>query len=93
MTEKFFPLKAVRKSPQRRAFAESGAIAAVFRYDSSRENAFGALRRARQTRNKNSIPLIMARAQRKPFKIVLPAGEPTFHFFTLCTNFSAKFVQ
>ena len=37
--------------PQRRAFAESGAANAVFRYDPSRENAFGALRRARQTRN------------------------------------------
>ena len=37
--------------PQRRAFAESCAANAVFRYDPSRENAFGALRRARQTRN------------------------------------------
>ena len=37
--------------PQRRAFAESGAANAVFLYDPSRENAFGALRRARQTRN------------------------------------------
>ncbi|MFV8820651.1 hypothetical protein [Faecalibacterium sp. 9] len=37
--------------PQRRAFAESGAANAAFRYDPSREKAFGALRRARQTRN------------------------------------------
>ena len=37
--------------PQRRAFAESGVANAVCRYDPSRENAFGALRRARQTRN------------------------------------------
>ncbi|MFV8831756.1 hypothetical protein ABI138_00080 [Faecalibacterium prausnitzii] len=37
--------------PQRRAFAESGAANAAFRYAPSREKAFGALRRARQTRN------------------------------------------
>jgi hypothetical protein len=37
--------------PQRRAFAESGAANAACRYDPSGENAFGALRRARQTRN------------------------------------------
>ena len=41
--------------PQRRAFAESGAANAACRYDPSGENAFGALRRARQTRKlKNS---------------------------------------
>ena len=43
--------KGERARPQRRAFAESGAANAVCRYDPSRENAFGALRRARQTRN------------------------------------------
>ena len=43
--------KGERARRQRRAFAESGAANAVCRYDPSGENAFGALRRARQTRN------------------------------------------
>jgi len=38
-------LSGERARPQRCAFAESGAANAVFRYDSSRENAFGALRK------------------------------------------------
>ena len=37
--------------PQRRAFVESGTANAVWGHDPTRENAFGAARRPRQTRN------------------------------------------
>ena len=48
----FSPLKFCKNPyPQRRACTASGAATVVSRHDPSRENAFGALRRARQTRN------------------------------------------
>ncbi len=56
-------------SPQRRAFAESGAANAACRYTPSRENAFGALRRARQTRNiKRSFRYLCAERSGAHFK-------------------------
>ena len=52
VTERVQPVESLQKTfPQRRAFEESGAANAACLYDPSRENAFGALRRARQTRN------------------------------------------
>ena len=51
-TERVQPAESLQKPfPQRRAFAESGAAPAVSLHDPSRENAFGAARRPRQTRN------------------------------------------
>ncbi|RHP61935.1 hypothetical protein DXA66_11370 [Faecalibacterium sp. OF03-6AC] len=60
-----------RVPPQRTVLRETsrrpaGTDAAVH-YDPFGENVFGAARRPRQTRNKNKIPLIMARAKRRPF--------------------------
>ena len=56
---------------QRRAFVESGAANAVFRYDPSRENSvWSAPQSATNAKFKIIFPLNMARAKRKPFQIV-----------------------
>ena len=59
--------------PQRRAFAESGAVNAVFRHDPSREKA---IRENPQIfpncKYKINIPLFMRRAKRSAFQIVPP---------------------
>ena len=51
------------------------AADAASRNDPSRENAFGALRRARQTRIKNNSSAAIARAKRRQFQIVHPTNE------------------
>ena len=57
----------LRKSPAAPPLpTEAGAAAAVCGYDPSCENAFGALRRARQTRNKNHNSAVYAQQRRRP---------------------------
>ena len=51
------------------------AADAASRNAPSRENAFGALRRARQTRIKNNSSAAIARAKRRQFQIVHPTNE------------------
>ena len=66
--------------PQRRAFAESGAANAVFRYDPSREKAI--LENPQIFQNCKIIiilPLLMCRAQRSTFQIVPPSC--IYHIF------------
>ena len=51
------------------------AADAASRNDPSRENAFGAARRPRQTRIKNNSSAAIARAKRRQFQIVHPTNE------------------
>ena len=61
------------------------AADAASRNDPSRENAFGALRRARQTRIKNNSSAAIARAKRRQFQIVHPTNERSLTYLESTT--------
>ena len=61
------------------------AADAASRNDPSRENAFGALRRAQQTRIKNNSSAAIARAKRRQFQIVHPTNERSLTYLESTT--------